>query len=437
MHHDFDLKIGKISKTEGHASLIVKVKNGNVEEVKLKVNENKRFFTQAVRGKNFNEVPTFLSRICGTCSIAHTLASTEAIERALGVEVSHQTLVLRKLLMFGLMIRDHAMHLYFFSLPDIFKKDSVFDLLKRRPDIVRDAFEVKSAGNSLSKLVGGRAIHPPFVRIGGFSNIPEKEDIKKVLVELKNVREKVLKLIEIFYESNFNLSSETTYVAVCTPNYDFLEGEIRSSDCKLKEDKIVSYDLIIPEEKYWDFVNRVVLPYSQSTAFQFTGKPYRVGALARMNLNSIALDKDTKKDVKEFLDRFPSHNIFDNNLAQAIEILHSIDSSIKILEEHEFKEESTLEIKPKASEGVGVVEAPRGTLYHMIYLNEEGKVKFANLVIPTAQNQIQMEIDIKRIIQENLRKDKHSLQHLVEALIRAYDPCFSCASHFLKIKWVR
>jgi len=425
MHHGFDLTIKNISKTEGHASLDVKVRGGEVKEVRLRVNENKRFFTQGVRGKKFSEVPSFLSRICGTCSIAHLMASTEAIERALDIKVSQQTIILRKLLTFGLIIRDHAMHLYFLSLPDLFGKDSILELADEKPELVKEAFEVKTAGNLLSKLVGGRAIHPIFSRIGGFLKIPKKEEVKKVLDELKAVREKVFNLLEIFYDSDLEFSRETIYVALCTPSFNFLEGEIRSSE-----------GICIPEEKYWDFVNRVVIPYSQSTAFQFTGKPYRVGALARINLNSIALDEDTKKDAAKYLKKFPSNNIFDNNLAQAIEILHSIDASIKILESVEFKEEKIPPIKPREGEGIGVIEAPRGTLYHMIYLDEEGKVKFSNLVIPTAQNQIQMELDIRDLIQENLDKDKHEIQHLVEMLIRAYDPCFSCASHFLRIRWI-
>ncbi len=425
MHHEFDLNIKGISKTEGHASLEVKVRKGEVKGVRLKVNENKRFFTQAMRGKKFSEVPAFLSRICGTCSIAHMLASTEAIERALGIKVSDQTIILRKLLTFGLIIRDHAMHLYFLSLPDILGKDSILEVSDENPKIVKDAFDVKNAGNMLCKLVGGRAIHPIYSTIGGFIKIPEKDEIKKVLIELKNVREKIFDLIEIFYNSELEFLRETVYVALCTPSFNFLEGEIRSSE-----------GISIPEEKYWDFVTRLVIPYSQSTAFKFTGKPYRVGALARINLNANALDEDTKKDAAEYLKYFPSHNIFDNNLAQAIEILHSIDASIKILESYDFKKEELPKIEPKESEGVGVVEAPRGTLYHMIYLDKEGKVKFGNLVIPTAQNQIQMELDIRDIIQENLKKSKHEIQHLVETLIRAYDPCFSCASHFLRIRWI-
>src|SRR3990170_6199015 len=186
MHHDFDLSIAGVSKTEGHAGLDIKVRKSKVEEVKLRVNENKRFFTQGVRGKKFDEVPQFLARVCGTCSIAHIMASTEAIEKALNIEVSDQTSVLRKLLMFGLMIRDHAMHLYFFSLPDLLKKDSILDLVNKKPNLVKEAFEVKSAGNSLSKLIGGRSVHPFFTKIGGFVKVPKSDEVKAVVSELKS-----------------------------------------------------------------------------------------------------------------------------------------------------------------------------------------------------------------------------------------------------------
>ncbi|MFH7880669.1 MAG: Ni/Fe hydrogenase subunit alpha [Candidatus Aenigmatarchaeota archaeon] len=425
MHGNIDINIDEISKTEGHTGLEIKVRDGKVEEVKLKVSENKRFFTQGVRGKMYYEIPTFIARICGTCSIAHLLACIEAVEKAFGIEVSEQTKIMRKLSMFGLMIRDHAMHLYFLSLPDILKKDSIFEIGEENPELIKQAFEVKAAGNLLCKVIAGRAIHPNFATIGGFLRIPKKEEVKELIQKLKNVREYVLNLIEIFGNSDLSFKKETIYVALCTPHYNFLEGEIRSSE-----------GITVQEENFWDFVNRIVIPYSQSTAFKFTGKPYRVGALARLNLNKNELDEDTKKDTAKYLNRFPSHDIFDNNLAQAIEILHCLDSSIKILENFEFKEERPIEFKPKESEGIGVVEAPRGTLYHMYYFDEEGKVKFGNFVIPTAQNQIQMELDIKDLVEQNLDKDKHTLQHMIESLIRAYDPCFSCASHFLKIKWI-
>ena len=426
MHEGFNITIDRISKTEGHASLEIEVSDGKVKDAKLKVAENKRFFTQAVRKKDYLTVPQFVSRICGTCSIAHALASTEAIEKGLGISITEQTLLMKKLLSFGLMIRDHAMHLYFFTLPDIFEKDSLLELSDEQPELIKDAFDVKDAGNFVCKTVGGRAVHPTNLRIGGFARIPTKAEVEEALNKLKGVREKTLKLIDILSKSELVFEKKRNYVALCSPQFNFIEGEIRTAD-----------GTVIPEEKFFDFVNRVVIPYSQATGFQFEGREYMVGALARLNLNKDALHPETKASVAYCLERFPSDNLYDNNLAQAIEILHSIDSCISVFESYEFKEESLPEFCIKPTEGIGVVEAPRGTLYHMVYLDEEGKVKYANFVIPTAQNQIQMERDIKDLVQQLVDQgiDKHEIQHEVEKLIRAYDPCFSCASHFLRIKW--
>jgi coenzyme F420-reducing hydrogenase alpha subunit len=425
MHKDFDINIEHISKTEGHANVELKVRNGDVESLKLKISENKRFYTQGIRGKPFNTIPQLVSRICGTCSTAHLTCSIEAIEKALGIKPSEQTMLLRKLSMYGTIIRDHAMHLYLFCLPDIFGKDSVLEFDDSKQDLIKQAFEVKSVGNNLSKIIAGRAVHAIYPQIGYFSNIPKSEDIKKMVNELKSIRQHVIDLIQIFYECNLSYKRKTNFVALVTKDFNFVEGEIRSSD-----------GAKIAEEDYWDYLNRVVIPYSQATGFQFEGKEFMVGALARINLNKENIHKDTKKDASKFLSVFPSDDVYHNNLAQAIEILHSIDHSIEILESSDFKEEKKVESKEKESKGVGVIEAPRGTLYHMISLTKDGKVRFGNFVIPTAQNQIKMENDIRDIVPKILDKDKHEIQHEIEKLIRAYDPCMSCASHFLKIKWM-
>ncbi len=428
MHDSLDINIDQISKTEGHADLEVKVRKGKVEYVKLKISENKRFYTQAVRNRHFQSVPQFVSRICGTCSIAHLTCSMEAVEKCLGVEPSHQTELLRKLAVYGMMIRDHALHLYFFCLPDIFKVDSVFEFDKSKDQLVKQAFAVKGAGNNLSKIIAGRAVHATYERIGSFSHIPSREDIDALIRQLKSVRDNVLELVELFYDCKFTFERKTTFVALTTKDFSFLEGEIRSSD-----------GTTIREEEYWDYLSRVVSPYSQATGFRFKGDEYMVGALARMNLNRDALHRKTREDTAKYLAVFPSYNIYHNNLAQAIEILHCIDHSIQLLEENEFKDESppSNSFKVKEGKGVGVIEAPRGTLYHMLELDREGKVKFANFVIPTAQNQIKMEKDIAGVIPQILHMTKHEIHHELEKVVRAYDPCMSCASHFLRIKWNR
>jgi len=425
MHEDFEISIEGLSKIEGHASLDVKVRRGKVENVKLKISESKRFYTQAIRGKMFQSVPQLVSRICGTCSIAHLTCCTEAIEKALNIEPSGQTALLRKLMTYGMMIRDHAMHLYLFCLPDVFGKDSVLDFDERQHEFVHHAFEVKKAGNDLSKLIGGRAIHPPYAQVGQFSHLPEKDDTKDVIKELKIVRSNVFELVRIFYDCPFSFRKKTRFVALTTPDFSFLEGVIKSSQ-----------KTIIPEEHYWEHLHRVIIPYSQAVGYQFEGKDFMVGALARMNLNREKLHKETRRDLAKYLRMFPSENIYHNNFAQAIEIMHCIDHSIEILESSDFKKEPDKKVKIKEGKGVGVIEAPRGTLYYAISLDKDGKILYGNLVIPTAQNQIKMENDIRTLVSRNLDKDKNFIQYEIEKLIRAYDPCMTCATHFLKVNWI-
>jgi coenzyme F420-reducing hydrogenase alpha subunit len=426
MHQEnFDIDIKHLSKVEGHTDLRIKVRKGKVEDVKLKIMENKRFYTQAIRGKPFLSIPQIVSRICGTCSVAHMTCCIEAVEKALGIRPSEQTMLLRKLNMYGTMIRDHAMHLYLFCLPDLFGKDSILDFDESQHKLIHQAFAVKAAGNHLSALIGGRAIHSPFEQIGGFSHTPEKEEVTKTIFELKKVRNEIFDLIQLFYECNWKFGEKTNFVALVTKDFSFLEGVVKDTEGET-----------IPESRYWDHVNRVVIPYSQATGFEFEGKEYMVGALARMNLNRQNLHADTRRDTGKFLKVFPSENVFHNNLAQAIEILHCIDHSTELLEMSEFKKEKTPEVKTKAGDGVGVIEAPRGTLYYMMSLNKKGKINYGNLVIPTAQNQIKMEKDIRLLVPQFLKKGKERVRWEIEKLIRAYDPCTTCASHFLKIKWI-
>jgi coenzyme F420-reducing hydrogenase alpha subunit len=425
MHEDIEISIEGLSKIEGHASLDVRVRKGKVENVRLKISENKRFYTNAIRGKQFQTVPQLVSRICGTCSIAHLTCCTEAIEKALDVKSTEQTILLRKLMMYGMMIRDHAMHLYLFCLPDIFGKDSVLDFDERQHELIHHAFEVKKAGNDLSKLIGGRAIHPPYAQIGQFSHLPEKDETKNVIEELKKVRSHIFELVRIFYDCQFTFRKRTRFVALTSNDFSFLEGIIKTSQ-----------KLMIPEEHYWDHLHKVIIPYSQAAGFEFEGKDFMVGALARMNLNREKLHKETRKDLAKYLRMFPSENIYHNNLAQAIEIMHCIDYSIEILESNDFKNEPKKEVKIKEGKGVGVIEAPRGTLYYAISLDKQGKILYGNLVIPTAQNQIKMENDIRTLVSRNLDKDKNFIQYEIEKLIRAFDPCMTCATHFLKVNWV-
>ncbi len=426
---DLDISINKLSKIEGHADLDIKIRNGEVRDVNLRVAENKRFYMKAVEGKPAISVPQLVSRICGTCSIAHLTASIEAVEKAMEIKPSKQTIILRKLMMYSLMIRDHALHLCFFSLPDIFGIDSILDLAEDKKEFIHEALHIKEAGNNLSNLIGGRAVHAPFMAVGGFTNEIDNKKIKPIIKELKNIRKYVINLAEIFYNCPWELERETNFVALTTSDFSFLEGEIKSSD-----------GYYIKEVDYGEHLKKMVIPYSQASGYKFEGREYMVGALSRLNLNKEKLYKNTKKSMNKYLKLFPSYNIYHNNLAQAIEIMHSIDHAIDILENTKFKKEAIKKPKKQDGEGVGVIEAPRGTLYYWFKI-KDGKVVKADIATPTAQNLINMTSDLRQLVGVVCHSDKpmETWEKLIkkhaEKIIRAYDPCMSCASHFLKVNW--
>lgn len=426
---NLDVEISKLSKIEGHADLDIKIRDGNLKEVNLKVMENLRFFNQAVKGQSYAAVPQLVSRICGTCSIAHLTGCIEAVEKTLGVKISEQTLILRKLTVYSMMIRDHALHLYFFAMPDMLGIDSLLDVPESKHDLIHDALAVKEAGNNLSELVAGRAVHAPFEQVGGFSHEINVQKIPDIIDQLKKIRPTVLKLIDIFAKCDWEFKRKTNFVALVTDDFSFLEGKIKDSR-----------DLEIEEKDYWNHLHDVVLPYSQATGFEFEGKEYMVGSLARLNLNKDNLHPNTKKDAAKYLERFPSENVYDNNLAQAIEILHSIDHSIELLEDNKFQKEEPARPERLTGKGAGAIEAPRGTLYYALEI-EEGKVKELKLVIPTAQNLVNMKKDVEQIVSglcaTGINKEELEKKIIFEVskLIRAYDPCMSCASHFLRVRW--
>jgi len=425
MHKENDIKIDMLAKIEGHASLDIKIRDHKVEDVKLKVLENKRFYTQAIRGKPAVAVPALVSRICGTCSVSHLTCATEAIEKALGVVPSEQTVLLRKLAMYGTIIRDHAMHLYLFVLPDMFNKDSLLDFAKENSHLIGECFEIKAAGNALSTWAAGRAIHPAFSRIGGWSVLPKQEKARETIELLEDCREHALDLAELFGKCAWKFERDSQFISLITPDYTFLEGRIGGSK-----------GFRLPEHEYYSHLQNVVIPYSQATAYQFEGKEYMVGALARMNLNRDALHPDTIRDCADMLKIFPTGNVFSNNLAQAIETVHCIDHAIELLEGIEIKDEKAKEFKLKACSGAGAMEAPRGTLWYGFDIDSEGKIKTGHIVIPTAQNQIKMENDIRTLVSGMVKQPKAKIINECEKLIRAYDPCMSCASHFLKVRWL-
>ncbi len=428
--HTFDLSMEHITKVEGSAALNLRVVDGRVKEVHFALTEYKRFFTEALKGKSLAAIPPHLARICGTCSNAHIMASIEACEKALGIVPTSQTKLLRALTMHGLMIRDHALHLYLFSLPDIFGKDAFLDLDENdsiEHQLLHDGFDTKSAGNFLATLVAGRSVHATYPVIGGYLKFPDPAGVAEAIEKLQAIRPAVRRLVEIFKNAPFHFDRQTKYMALVPDNnYGYLEGKIMTSAGE-------SYD----ESQFRAHLEHVVLPYSQASAYTYEGEGYMVGALARLNLAKDKLHPKTKESLAAVLKLFPATDIYLNNVAQAVEILHAVDESIEILSNQMFSPEPVIKAEVKESVGVGVIEAPRGTLYHKLVIGADGQVKEGEVVVPTGQNQINIERDIARLVQELVDQNtaQEKIAPEIEKLIRAYDPCMSCGSHFLKVNW--
>jgi coenzyme F420-reducing hydrogenase alpha subunit len=426
---DLDLSLDEVTKVEGAAKLEVKVRKGKVEKCTFAITEYKRFYTQAMRGKVYKSLPQLLMRICGTCSNAHLMASIESCEKALGIESSPQTKIMKNLTVAGLLIRDHALHLYLFALPDMYGKDNflAFDENdEEQHQHLHDAFAIKAAGNYLSQIIAGRSVHAINPVIGGFLKVPSQEEVDEAIRSLIEVRPAVLRLIGTFAKCDWHFDRKTNYMALVSDPYGYLEGVIKDDNGH-----------IISEERYREHLERVVVPYSQASGYTYKGESFMVGALARMNLSQKTLHADTKRDAAEALKRFPSTNIFDNNLAQAIEILNAIDTADDLLRTTKFGVEKPAEPTRKEGVGVGVVEAPRGTLYHRVEIQPDGKVSQGEIVVPTGQNQINIEQDLATVAEKMIGEgqNKEAIQLEMEKLIRAYDPCMSCAAHFLEVNW--
>lgn len=429
MHqHDFDLSVEEISKIEGNAGLDVKVRAGRVESIELKLADFKRFYTQAVRGKPAIGVPQFVARICGTCSNAHLLCSIKAVERGLNIVPSDQSRLIRRLINSGLIIRDHGLHLYVFVLPDLLGKDSILEFDEKDPyqhQLLHDTFTIKAAGNQLSIAFGGRSVHAPYPMVGGFTTFPKKDEIQKTYKMLKEARPAALRLIKVFVDCPFEFIEHSKFVSLRGYDYDFLEGSV-----------VTSIGEEYSQDQFRDFLEHVVVPYSQASAYKFKGERYMVGALARLNNAKDLLHPNTKSDADQALKMFPSKNVYHNNLAQAIEILHCLDETIDILEKHqEFPPEPLATPQSKNGVGVGVIEAPRGLLFHKYEINDQ-KIIRADIIVPTGQNQISMEKNLVHLIEGNLDKTQEQIAFEIEKFVRAYDPCISCATHFLKVRWL-
>ena len=426
------IRINELTKIEGHGSLVINVKDKRVEELRLDVPEGSRFFEPLLVGRKYSEATEISSRICGICAIPHYFTALKAIERALDVEPSDQTVNLRRLLYLAGDLQSHVAHIYFLALPDYLGYESAFVMAKDHPEDVKRALRMRKLGNDLIETIGGRLIHVFTPIVGGFSSLPSRVKLEELLKRFWEAGDDVQATVNLFGTVDLpEFERGTEYLALTKKGtYPIYDGdEVASTDGST-----------FPVAKYCEEIKEFLVPYSTAkhSIHQTTMKSFSVGPLARMNINRKYLSDNAKETIDRIGAKFPSSNPFMYNLARTVEVVHYIDEITRGLEElleAGLKDEEP-KVKIKAGEGVAATEAPRGTLYYHFKLGGNGKIEYANIVTPTAQNLENIEADLRAFVPQLLSLPKEKMILNLEELIRAYDPCITCSTHFLEVKFV-
>lgn len=427
--HDLDINIEHITRVEGHGNIVIDVKNGKVKELRLDIIESPRFFEAMICGRTYKEAAHITSRICGICAVTHTTTSIKAIEVALGFMPSQQTIKLRKLLLNAEFIQSHILHIYFLTAPDFFGVQSIFGMVKDNKESIVRGMRLKALANDLCALVGGRHVHPITLNVGCFSKIPERKNLERLRERIEDSRGDIEDTVKFFKSLKTpEFERETEYISLTHPDeYALYDGNIKSSD----------NGEVNPSE-YLKRVKEYIVTHSTAKHAKSRRDSYMVGSLARFNNNYERLHPKAKEVAKEMGLKHPCYNPYMNNVAQIVEISHCYEDSIRLIDEllSDNLKEETVGLVPKAASGVGTTEAPRGTLYHEHELDDNGKITYGNFIIPTAQNLANIENDLKAFVPEILSKQRDEIILDIEMLVRAYDPCISCATHLMKVDFV-
>lgn len=419
-----NVDVHHLTRVEGHGNIRIRIQDGKLEEACWEVVETPRFFEAFLVNKKWDNAPWICGRICGICSIGHTLASIRAVENAFGMVPTEQTRKLRLLLKHMETLQSHILHLYFLAAPDFVNAGSVFPLIEAAPDIVARAAKIKLLANDICDCIGGRRMHPTRTIVGGFTMLPSKNELAVQRDRLKDVMEDLVKTADLFRTFTMpDFVRETEFVSLKGNGcYPFIGGDLISTDGVHKG-----------EQEYREMTNEYMVEQSTSKWSRLSRKSFAVGALARVNNNFEFLHEWAREISLSFGLRPVNHNPYMNNIAQLVESVHVVAESIGIIDElldTEFSEPRQ-QVVAKAGVGVGAVEVPRGILYHSYEFDDTGHIVKCDCVIPTSQNHANIQHDLHELAAQYAkegRKDR-DIELLAQMLVRAYDPCISCSVH--------
>ena len=429
MPDSLDIAVHHVTRVEGHGSIVVNTRNGELEECRFEVIEGPRFFESMMRGRTWAEAQTISCRICGICSVAHSCTSLRATEAAMGVDISRQTLLLRKLILYGEQLQSHWLHVFFLALPDYLGAPSVLPLAASHPEVVKMALRMKKLGNYIGEVVGGRHVHPITLTVGGMTAVPSERQLRELKEMLVDMRPDLERTVDLFASVQWpDLERETEYISIRDPQeYAFYEGELVTSD-----------GLSAAPRNYREALTEKVVSHSTAKHASCSREAYMVGALARYNNNYDQLLPEAKEAAERLGLPHPSHNPFHINAAQVVEGVHCHERCIEIIDEllEAGVRFEPVEVDLKAGRGVGMCEAPRGLLIHEYTYDPTGRITDCNCIIPTAQNYANIEADMRELVPRILDRSQEEITLTLEELVRAYDPCISCSAHLLDVRFV-
>ncbi len=422
-----NIEVPALARVEGEGAIYIRLKNGEIAQVEVNIYEPPRFFEGFLQNRYFQEVPDITARICGICPVAYQMSSVQALEKAMSVQITDEIRALRRLLYCAEYIESHALHVYMLQGPDMLGHESALTLASEHPEVVKQALRLKKIGNSLLRVVGGRSVHPVNNCVGGFYRWPEVQAIQGLIDELEwalQASKDTVKFAAGLSYPDFEMDYE--FVAITQPEeYAIYDGAVISS----KNPEPINETAF--EKNYIEMhVKHSNALHSHTSA----GTSYFVGPLARLNLNFNQLRPAAREAAEQAGVTLPLKNPFKGMLARSIELVEVCDLALELVKNYHPKGPSQVPFKVKAGEGCGVSEAPRGLLYHRYVVNEQGLIQYAKITPPTAQNFAQMEADLWQFAPQVLDLKHEEATLACEHLIRTYDPCISCATHFLTLK---
>jgi coenzyme F420-reducing hydrogenase alpha subunit len=423
---DREVLSGPLARVEGEGSLHVRLRNDRVEEVRLEIFEPPRFFEAFLRGRAFTEVPDITARICGICPVAYQMSSIAAMEDVCGVEVPEPVRALRRLLYCGEWIESHALHVFFLHGPDYLGYDSAFAMARDHRGIVERALQLKKAGNALMRVVGGREIHPVNVRLGGFYRAATREELSPVIEELEVAREFAREAVA--WTAGLpcpELEEDFEFVALRAPDtYAIETGRLASSG-----------GLDLAPAEYEEHFAEHQVPHSTALHSRLRdGRAYLTGPLARFALSGDRLSPVARQAAADAGLGSTCRNPFKSIVVRAVEILYAVDEALRLLDAYEAPDPPAVPVVPRAGTGYGWTEAPRGMLWHRYAIDEQGTILDARIVPPTSQNQARIEQSLATVVAAHTALPDDELQQRCEQAVRSFDPCISCATHFLRLE---